>query len=52
VHPPKHNPSKPHCFLTQCQLNPETSHTNVSEETPYTWLLCQRVLCPARHKSH
>ena len=30
----KHNPSKPHCFLSQCSLNLEASRTNVSEETP------------------
>jgi hypothetical protein len=40
-----HNPSKQHCFLTQCPLNPKASHTNVSEETPYTWWPCQRA-CP------
>jgi hypothetical protein len=37
----KHNPAKPHCFLTQCPLNPEASCTNVSEETLYTWQPCQ-----------
>ncbi|XP_070995671.1 LOW QUALITY PROTEIN: SH2 domain-containing adapter protein E-like [Oncorhynchus clarkii lewisi] len=37
MRPPKHNPTKPHCFLTQCTSNPEASRTNVSEETPYTW---------------
>ncbi|XP_064860067.1 uncharacterized protein LOC115145711 isoform X2 [Oncorhynchus nerka] len=31
------NTTKPHCFLTQCRLNPEGSRTYVSEETPYTW---------------
>jgi hypothetical protein len=35
--PPKHNPTKPHCFLTQRASNPEASRTNVSEETPCTW---------------
>jgi hypothetical protein len=41
MHPPKHNPNY---FLTQCPLNPEASHTNVSEETPYSWQPCQRAL--------
>ena len=41
MRPPKHNPTKPHCFLTQCLINPEASHINVSEETPYTWRPCQ-----------
>ena len=27
------NPTRPHCFLTQCPLNPEASHTNVLAET-------------------
>jgi hypothetical protein len=49
--PPKHNPTKPHCFLTQCPLNPEASRTNVSEETQYTWRPCQRALRPARHRT-
>jgi hypothetical protein len=35
VHLPKHNPTKLYCFLTQWPLNPEASHTNVSEETLY-----------------
>ena len=35
--PPKHNPTKPPCFLTQGASNPAASHTNVSEETPCTW---------------
>ena len=35
--PPIHNPTKPHCFLTQRASNPEASRTNVSEETPCTW---------------
>ena len=34
--PPKHNPTKPHCFLTQRASNLEASRTNVSEETLYT----------------
>jgi hypothetical protein len=51
VRPPKHNPAKPHCFLTQCPLNPEASRTNVSEETQYTWRPCQCALRPARHRS-
>ena len=34
---PKHNPTKPHCFLTQRASNPEASRTNVLEETPCTW---------------
>ena len=42
--PPKHIPTKPHCFLTQCPLNPEASCPNVSEETPYTWQPCQCAL--------
>ncbi|XP_064879542.1 upstream stimulatory factor 1-like isoform X7 [Oncorhynchus nerka] len=50
--PPKYNPTKPHCFFTQCPLNPEASRTNVSEETPYTWRPCQRALLPACHRSH
>jgi hypothetical protein len=33
MRPLKHDPAKPHCFLTQCSLNPDVSHTNVSEET-------------------
>ena len=33
MRPPKHNPTKPHCFLTQRTSNPEASRTNVSEET-------------------
>ena len=37
----KHDPTKPHCFLTQWPLNPEASHTNVLEETLYTWQPCQ-----------
>ena len=37
MRPPKHNPTKPHCFLTQRASNPEASRTNVSEETPCTW---------------
>jgi hypothetical protein len=27
--PPKHDPAKPHCFLTHCSLNPEDGRTNV-----------------------
>jgi hypothetical protein len=38
MRPPKHNPTKPHCFLTQRASNTEASRTNVSEETPCTWL--------------
>ena len=45
---PKHNPTKPHCFLTQRTSNPEARHTNVSEETQYTWRPGQRALRPAR----
>ena len=37
MRPPKHNPTKPHCFLTQRASNPEASRTNVSEETQCTW---------------
>uniref|UniRef100_A0A8C8IUG9 SAM domain-containing protein n=1 Tax=Oncorhynchus tshawytscha TaxID=74940 RepID=A0A8C8IUG9_ONCTS len=37
MRPPIHNPTKPHCFLTQRASNPEASCTNVSEETPCTW---------------
>ncbi|XP_064878902.1 protocadherin-15-like [Oncorhynchus nerka] len=37
MRPPKHDPAKPHCFLTHCSLNPEVSHTNVSEETLHSW---------------
>uniref|UniRef100_A0AAZ3QIX5 selenide, water dikinase n=1 Tax=Oncorhynchus tshawytscha TaxID=74940 RepID=A0AAZ3QIX5_ONCTS len=40
------NPTKPHCFLTQCLLNPEASRTNVSEETLCTWQPRQRGLRP------
>ena len=38
MRPPKHDPAKPHCFLTNCSLNLEASRTNVSEETSYNWL--------------
>ncbi|KAK6322548.1 hypothetical protein J4Q44_G00073400, partial [Coregonus suidteri] len=41
--PPKHDPAKPHCFLTHCSLNPEASSTNVSEEMPYNWRPCRRA---------
>ena len=51
IHPPKHNPAKPHCFLTQYLLSLEASRTNVSEETPCTWRPCQHALRPARHRS-
>ena len=37
MRPPIHNPTKPHCFLTQRTSNPEASRTNVSEETLCTW---------------
>ena len=37
MRPPIHNPTKPHCFLTQRSSNPEASCTNVSEETRCTW---------------
>ena len=37
MHPPIHNPTKPHCFLTQRTSNPEASRTIVSEATPCTW---------------
>nr|XP_046210222.1 F-box only protein 9-like isoform X1 [Oncorhynchus gorbuscha] len=33
------------------QLNQEATHTNVLQETPYTWQPCQHVLCPACHRS-
>jgi hypothetical protein len=49
--PPKHNPTKLHCVLTQCPPNPEASCTNVSEEILYTWRPCQSALRPARHRS-
>ncbi|XP_071228377.1 NEDD8-activating enzyme E1 catalytic subunit-like isoform X6 [Salvelinus alpinus] len=38
-------------LLTQCTINPEASRTNVLEETPYTWRLCQRALRLTRHRS-
>jgi hypothetical protein len=28
MHPPKHDPAKPHCFLTHCSVNLEASRTN------------------------
>uniref|UniRef100_A0A4W5MQ43 E3 ubiquitin-protein ligase RNF10 n=1 Tax=Hucho hucho TaxID=62062 RepID=A0A4W5MQ43_9TELE len=43
MRPPKHDPTKPRCFLTQCPPNPKANRTNVSEETPYTWRPCQRA---------
>ena len=43
MRPLKPNPTKLHCFFTQCPSNPESSHPNVAEETPYTWLPCQRA---------
>ena len=45
VLPPKHDAAKPHCFLTQCPLNPEASHTNVLEET------VSECMPPACHRS-
>ena len=51
MRPPKHNPTKPLCFLTQYPFYPEARRTNVSEETPYTWRPCQRALRPACHRS-
>uniref|UniRef100_A0A673VZZ3 Uncharacterized protein n=1 Tax=Salmo trutta TaxID=8032 RepID=A0A673VZZ3_SALTR len=47
MRPPKHNPTKPHCFLTQCTSNLEASCTNVPEETQYTWRPGQRALSTA-----
>jgi hypothetical protein len=44
MHPLKHNPTKPQCFLTQCQLIPEASSIHVTVETPYTWRPCQHAL--------
>jgi hypothetical protein len=38
VRPLKHDPAKSHCLL-----NLVASHTNVLEETPYTWPLCQHA---------
>ena len=43
VRPPKHNPAKPDCFLTQRPLNPEANRPNVMEETPHT---CSTSRCP------
>ena len=37
MRPPIHNPTKPHCFLTQLASNPEASRTNAPEETQCTW---------------
>jgi hypothetical protein len=51
VRPPKHDPTKSHCFLTQCPLKPEASRTNVSEETLYPGNRCQHALHPASHRS-
>ena len=48
MHPLKHDPAKPHCFLTHCSLSPEAIHTNVSEETQYNWRpksACMRQAC-------
>ena len=42
----KHDPAKPHCFMTHCLLNPEASRTNMSEET------VSACMCPTRHMSH
>jgi hypothetical protein len=41
------NTTPPHCFLTQCPHNPETSPTNVSEETLYAWRPTLGQLCAA-----
>ena len=47
MRPPKHNPTKPHCFLTQRASNPEASrasqpHQCVGGNTMHlaTWLAC------------
>jgi hypothetical protein len=42
MHPLKHDPAKPLCFLTHCSHNLEASRTNVSEETLYNWQPCHR----------
>ena len=46
MRPPKNHPAKPHGFLTHCSLNPETSCTTVSEETPFSWAT---PFCDAKH---
>ena len=45
----KHDPAKPHCFLTHCSLNPEASRTNVLEETLYNWRPRSAYRLPSRH---
>jgi hypothetical protein len=47
----KHDPAKPHCFLTHCSLNPEAKPTNVSEETLSSLQLKSACRHPAHHKS-
>ena len=37
MYPPKHNPTKLHCFLTQYASRPDASRANVSEGTPCAW---------------
>ncbi|XP_029549967.1 neuroblastoma suppressor of tumorigenicity 1 isoform X1 [Salmo trutta] len=49
MHPLKHDPAEPHCFLTHCPLTPEASRTIVSEETQYNWRRVS-VHAPGRHK--
>ncbi|CDQ89768.1 unnamed protein product [Oncorhynchus mykiss] len=63
MRPPIHNPTKPHCFLTQRTSNPEASRTNEPEETPCTWqpwlactapgptTLCQLCVAPRTSRS-
>ena len=48
--PPKHDPTKPHCFLTNCSLNPEASRTDVSEESLHNWRPNSACMRLARHK--
>ena len=44
-------PSQATLLLDTCPLNPEARHTNVSDETLYTWRPCKRALHPANHRS-
>ena len=37
-------------LLNTCQLNPEASRTNVSEETPFNWHPLSACRHPAHHK--
>ena len=49
MRPPKHNPTKPHCFLTQCASNPENQpHQCVGGNTVRlaTWSACTAPVPP------